>query len=99
MDLDGNLIERGRSQSEGSYVVVYGKEHVLARRSLWVLHRLDSSLAVGEDNKLCGPVGLELVDERGYRHFNAVELGNVHCGFLTGSKISPLKDALTRGNG
>jgi hypothetical protein len=39
-----------------------------------------------------------LIDELGHRHFNAVKLGNVHCGFVGCSKVPPLKDALTRGN-
>jgi hypothetical protein len=81
-------------------VIVYGKEYVLARRSLWVLHRLDSGLAVGENDYPYRPhTTLLLVDELSNRYFNAVELGNVHRGFLGGSKISPLKDALTQGNG
>jgi hypothetical protein len=81
-DLDGNLIERRRLllRSKGPSVVINTYEHELARRSLWVLHRLDNGLAVGENNQLHGPfVILLLVNESSNRHLNTVKLGNVHC--------------------
>jgi hypothetical protein len=78
-DLDRNLIERGYLRSEGPNMVVNLVEHELARRSLWVLHRLNSGLAVGENNYLRGLCNiLMLVDEPGNRYFNAVKLSNVH---------------------
>lgn len=80
-DLDGNLIERGRvlcgCRSEGSYVVIYFREYVLAGGSLWILYCLDSSLVIGENNHLYW--SFWLVDESGNYHFNTVELGNVYC--------------------
>ncbi|KAF3400140.1 hypothetical protein F1880_008452 [Penicillium rolfsii] len=83
---------------KGPDVVIYALEHELARRSLWVLHRLDGGLAIGENDKLWGPyVGLMLFDELGYRYFNAVELGNVHYGFVGGSEVPSFENALTRG--
>jgi hypothetical protein len=73
---------------------------VLARRSLWVLYRLDSGLVVGENDKPYRPyIFLILVNELSYRYFNAVKLDNVHYRFVGSSKISPLVNALTRGNG
>jgi hypothetical protein len=88
-DLDGNLVGRGRLlmmylfRSKGPNVVINLLEHVLARRSLGILHRLDGGLAVGENDHFCWaswwPLVPWLVDEFGNRHFNAVELGNVHC--------------------
>ena len=78
-DLDRNLTERGRSRSEGPDVVINIAEHELARRSLRVLHRLDSGLAVGENHCLSGSLAFWPIGEVGNRHFNAVELGNVHC--------------------
>jgi hypothetical protein len=42
---------------------------------------------------------LFLFDEFSHRYLNAVELGNVHCGFVGGSEVQPFEDTLTRGNG
>ena len=76
-DLNRNLVERRRLRLKGPYVVVNRNQYVLARRSLWVLHRLDSGLTVGENHYLRG--SFWLANEVGNRHFNTVELGNVHC--------------------
>ena len=80
-------------------MVINALEYELARRSLWVMHRLDGGPAVGENHCLRGSLAFWPIGEVSNRYFNAVKLGNVHYGFLGGSEISPLKNALTRGDG